>query len=176
MANLTNVSYLKLVPNHSMESKLGEEESDSGTEQCTLFPMADSSQMIFLNTGDLGGEEFLHILKSVSPRFLIDLRIAPRFDYGKINRKQAFKVFAELQMKYFDVAGLMGISSKRDAQMNPGLLVDFLNTKLMVTARLINGPIVFLFDEKESMSLAADIFPKHLKTPEQTKCWNVFFR
>ncbi len=170
------VPYLKLVPEARSQAEISKRCHDQALEQRTLFPMADSTHMVFLNTADLSGDDFIAFLKDVSPSILIDLRTAPRFDYGKINRKQAFKIFSEQGIKYIDVAGVMGISSKRDAHLNPGLLVDFLNAKITEPLRVLRGSVAFLFDEMESIASAADVFPKYLNNPDKKKLWEVFIK
>ncbi|ULA62772.1 MAG: hypothetical protein LZF86_50152 [Nitrospira sp.] len=168
--------YLKLVPVARSQAEISKLCHNQALEQRTLFPMADSAHMVFLNTADLSGDDFITFLKDVSPSILIDLRTAPRFDYGKVNRRQAFKIFSEQEIKYIDVAGVMEISSKRDANLNPGLLVDFLNAKLTEPLRVLRGPVAFLFDEVESIMSAADVFPKYLNNHDKKKVWELFIK
>ena len=171
MARAAQVNYLKLVPASTDKKRVSSRKASIA--QPTLFPMSEPGQMIFINFAELSAEDFISLLENVRPTCVIDVRPIPRFDIGRFNRKMAFQVFQQNQIKYFDIAGLKGIYSKRDAHLNPALLIDFIETTLEDGRQSINGPLVFLFDEIERISLAAEVFPRALKRPSK-KAWKIY--
>jgi hypothetical protein len=115
------------------------------TWQSNLFASTDPSQIIFVNVEFLDERDFLTVLIASKARFVIDLRQAPRFDIGNLNRRLVFALFERIATKYIDVAGRLEIRDARDARLNPAILGVYLRDQLSDNGRL-QGPLVFLVD------------------------------
>src|SRR5688572_13373431 len=115
------------------------------TWQSNLFASTDPSQIIFVNVELLDERDFLTVLIASRMRFVIDLRQAPRFDIGSLNRRLVFGLFEKSAAKYIDVAGRLEITDHRDARLNPAILGAYLREQLSDNDRL-GGPIVFFVD------------------------------
>lgn len=117
--------------------------------QSTLFAQDNPALLIFVDFVDISESDFLTILTSAKPKFMIDLRLAPRFDIGAINRKLVFSLFQQLGTNYFDLSGRLGVRSLNDARLNPSLLAEAIQDAVFPKKTLIQGPIVFLVDKNQ---------------------------
>ncbi|MBV9570772.1 MAG: toll/interleukin-1 receptor domain-containing protein [Alphaproteobacteria bacterium] len=115
------------------------------TWQSNLFASTDPSQIIFVNVALLDERDFLTVLIASKMRFVIDLRQAPRFDIGSLNRRLVFTLFERSSAKYFDVAGRLEINDSRDSRLNPAVLASYLREHLSAGDRL-DGPLIFFVD------------------------------
>src|ERR1700727_3228316 len=61
--------------------------------QSSLFPESRPGVVVFVCFPDVEEGEFVDLLESAKPSFVIDLRIVPRFDIGRLNRDRAFDMF-----------------------------------------------------------------------------------
>lgn len=75
--------------------------NESGT-QGSLFPSAKPGVVVFVQLASLAGDEFAEAIRLAQPSFVFDLRIAPRFDVGNLNRRAAFALFDEVKATYID--------------------------------------------------------------------------
>lgn len=118
------------------------------TWQSNLFASTDPSLFIFVNVELLDERDFLTVLVASKMRFVIDLRQAPRFDIGSLNRRTVFALFERCSAKYFDVAGRLEIADARDARLNPVVLATYLRDQLSHDGQL-EGPLVFFVDASQ---------------------------
>ena len=95
---------LRLVQAARREST--EPRTPSGFQQW-LFPHDTPSLLIVFNTLNAKESEFVYILEHSQPRFMIDFRSVPRFDFGMLNRKQVFEKMGATGMKYLDLHDLV---------------------------------------------------------------------
>jgi hypothetical protein len=83
--------------------------------QATLFPEARPGVVIFVCFPDVEEREFVSLLENARPSFVIDLRIVPRFDVGRLNRDRAFDLSDAMRTRYIDLTGvLMNGPSRED--------------------------------------------------------------
>ena len=61
--------------------------------QATLFPEVRPGVVIFVCFPNVEEREFVSLLENARPSFVIDIRIVPRFDVGRLNRERAFGLF-----------------------------------------------------------------------------------
>src|SRR5262249_30087139 len=89
-------------------------------EQLALFPIVSPSLLGILNMERVTGRRFAELLQDIRPRWLFDLRLLPRFDIDQLNRRRAFLLFQQCGVDYRDIAGLLGITSFKDASLSSG--------------------------------------------------------
>jgi hypothetical protein len=70
--------------------------------QQALFPWPNSRVLIFVRLPEVTDDQFVSILEKARPQFVFELRSAPRFDIGRLNRKAAFEIFRQTGAAYFD--------------------------------------------------------------------------
>lgn len=73
---------------------------------------------------------------------------------------------------YVDVTGLIGVSSKWDANLNPSFMVEYLNEILKARGLSITGPLIFLFDDSNLLFSSIQVFADRLDRSERKK-WEV---
>lgn len=172
MSNPRLSSHLKLVRPRidPVEAKATSVAGDH--TQPELFPMSDPSLLIFADISELTADSFVTLLTESKPVFVLDFRPTPRFDLGRLNRRVAFDIFRDNETTYVDVTGLIGASSRWDANLNPSFLVEYINNILIARERSVNGPMVLLFDDKELLSSSVEVFSTGLRKNEQRR-WDV---
>lgn len=72
--------------------------------QANLFPTPRPGVMVFVYFPDVTEEEFRAALEYAKPSSIVELRPAPRFDIGTLNRKTAFHAFRIHNSTYIDLA------------------------------------------------------------------------
>lgn len=160
--------HLKLVTSDSETPKPESACFQSDQVQADLFPMAKPGLLIFSDASDLSADKFLALLNEAHPTFILDVRPTPHFEMRRLNRRQVFEIFSQNHITYVDVAGLVGISSRWDANLNPIFLIDTINSSLKYCGTsVIEGPILILCDSKEFLFSAVDVFPKLLLGSEK---------
>ncbi len=140
--------------------------------QTDLFPLAKPWLMIFTDVSEISADSFVMLINEARPTFILDVRTAPRFDIGRLNRSRVFEIFEQNHIQYIDVAGLAGVTSRWDANLNPSFLVETINTKLYQGSEAVDGPIVILCDDKDCLSSAMAVFPKQIGSGERNK-WDI---
>jgi len=142
--------------------------------QVDLFPMAKPGLLILSDASDLSADKFLVLLNEARPTFILDVRPTPHFEMARLNRRQVFEIFNQNHITYVDIAGLAGISSRLDANLNPTFLIDTINTSLKYCETpVIEGPILILCNSKDFLFSAVDVFPKLLLGSEKHP-WDVY--
>lgn len=117
--------------------------------QRTLFASEYRSLLVFINLDTASEDDFISVLNSARPKFVIDLRTIPRFDIGSLNRKAVFAAFQQSSSIYFDVPGHLEVKEPADARLNPSLLIDYLSKEIWGGQPAIEGPIAFLVDSQK---------------------------
>ncbi len=114
------------------------------TLQRMLFPLPRHGLLIFMHFPDVTEEEFRETLQSARPSFVLELRLSPRFDIGRLNRRLAFQVFQSQNATYSDLtSSLMG-------KLDFGAVLSHLKEFLERTKPSFDRPIVFLMNRSES--------------------------
>lgn len=104
MSEKRDKGFIKLVyskDDHSHAHIERREKALSG--QLSMFPSHSPNMIVFVTSGQLDEGSFTHLLDSIHPSYFIDLRSAPRFDYGALNRIKAFDLFDTSDVTYFDL-------------------------------------------------------------------------
>lgn len=170
----SDAPYLRVVPTMPDPApSRAEPESRKGSAQLPLFPglvEARPSLLAFLDMSTVSDRAFITMLGEMCPRWLLDLRPAPRFDYGRLNRHLAFRLFSEHGVNYLDIAARLRIRTRHDARLHAGILSQELNALLARTTQTFSGPIVVLLDEPSVVVTALDVLPRTLQ-PRPKRGW-----
>jgi hypothetical protein len=70
--------------------------------QQALFPFQASNMLVFVSVPRVK-DGFVAILDQLRPGVIVELRQAPTFDYGNLNRKAAFHHFGRIGSRYVDL-------------------------------------------------------------------------
>lgn len=89
--------------------------SDEAGAQGSLFPSAKPGVVVFVQFASVEGDEFAEVLRLAQPSFVFDLRIAPRFDVGNLNRRTAFALFDEVKATYVDATTPLMMGEQRES-------------------------------------------------------------
>lgn len=109
-------------------------------------------------------QDFLRLLKHVNPDIIIDLRVVPRFDFGRLNRKTVFRMFASIPARYYDLPYDLGISDRRDASLNPVFLADPIDALLHKTP--YPQRVILLLDDPIALTSSLEILPTRLSASQ----------
>jgi hypothetical protein len=127
--------------------------------QLELF--SRSALLAVVNLGPATGEVFHGLVRLLRPTVIMDLRPVPRFDFGTLNRVKAFGLFTEAGTTYVDMSGRLGVTSRRDARLNPALLAGEIERVLDALGRS-SGPLVLLLDNHDQADATARLLPGQL--------------
>jgi hypothetical protein len=116
--------------------------------------------IVLANVTNVPEQDFLRLLTLVSPDTIVDLRVIPRFDFGRLNRKLAFRLFADIPAQYHDLPCDLGISDRHHASLNPVFLADPINALL----RRHPHPqrVVLLLDDPKTLASSLQVLPTRL--------------
>ena len=89
--------------------------SEEAGPQAALFPGSKPGVVVFVQFSNVGDDEFIDVLRLAQPSFVFDLRIAPRFDLGNLNRQTAFALFAEVKATYIDATTPLMMGEQRES-------------------------------------------------------------
>ena len=115
--------------------------------QGSLFE--DSWLVVLASVPDLPDNTFVDLIRCAEPALIFDLRLAPRFDFGTLNRERAFRLFEHVKATYVDATTpLMTGTNKEEVirQLVERIASDGIN---------VRRPVVFLLGRTES-SLASE--------------------
>lgn len=164
--------HLKLVKLEVDRDRIETALASTQGNQADLFPTAKPWLMIFTDVSELSADSFVRLINEARPTFILDVRPAPRFDIGRLNRNRVFEIFEQNHIQYIDVAGLAGVTSRWDANLNPSFLVETINANLYQGSEAVEGPIVVLCDDKECLSSAMVVFPRQIRSSVRQK-WDI---
>ena len=127
-------------------------------KQRALFAVPKTNTLFLVDMSAVSDHEFLSMMRDVGPRHVLDCRVIPRFDIGRLNRKAAFRLFAERMAEYHDVFGLLGIESKRSAQLSSGEVAAFIAKLLSIGDGRLKGPLMVLLEDLDTVSVSSRVF------------------
>lgn len=129
-------------------------------EQISL-PYPDRVAVIFALVTTMSWREFVELVIQNTPSWVIDVRVAPRFDTLACSREAAFRLFQEQNATYVDLFGRLGVKSYRSAESNPAVWGNRLCNLLVESKR--EGPYVLLFDNQTLMVSAGNVLPRIIR-------------
>jgi TIR domain len=138
---------LRIVRVHDTEGGPSPKSTVMPTRQPMLFSDASAYTLGFIKAGELDAERLVSLIEDAKPRLIFDLRPAPSFARGSIQRRFIFSLFEKYRVQYFDVAGVLGITATRDGLLNPALLIHALQVNILRTTKGLSGPVFFFIDD-----------------------------
>jgi hypothetical protein len=118
--------------------------------------------LVLVDLTNASEAEFLHVLEQVRPDVVIELRKVPRFDFGRLNRKIAFRMFDEMRVRYHDLIYTLRATSAHDAGLNPAFLAGPLAEILQADPRPQRALV--LLDDPKTVDLSLEVLPSRLET------------
>ena len=146
---------------HSSGCKAGAEVArGEGTQFVFLYPPHEKS-VIIVDVKEFDREKFVDLVSMCKSAWIVDIRAVPRFDDIAMSRQAAFSLFMKYDATYFDLFGLLGISTYHSNEANPVLwsrqIVDIFFEKNRV------GPFVLLFDNEKVMKSTIGCFREGIR-------------
>ena len=172
MASRATPSFLKLVHSEqSARSAVGSRGPESSTQE-SFLPSDKVSSLIFLAWGKVTLDDILDVFELTKPKMILDMRVAPRFDLGQMNRKQFFSLLKQYDCQYVDLLGRIGVASLQDALANPKLIAVHAAQFTGELSTPHSGPLVFLHDEDAVDDEYLTLLSRAL--PSSVGAWQVY--
>lgn len=111
--------------------------------QGTLFPLEEELLVVFVTLPGVSEDEFVHLLSTTRPAFVVDLRPVPRFDIGQLNRQIVFGLFREQESSYIDPGAIARIEEQ---------LCGWLQPEANLLIQKSKRPLMFLVTEDQRES------------------------
>lgn len=121
--------------------------------QADLFPRPKKGLLVFVYFPDVTEQEFRTVLMYSKPGQVLELRSAPRFDIGSLDRQIAFQLFSEQGSTYIDLtssSSSMGLSCQ-------DTLLDSLRSYLKNSPLSAERPVMILMNSADSSSVSKPI-------------------
>ena len=112
--------------------------------QATLFPVSRRGLLIVVYFPEVTEQEFRETLEYAKPSFILEMRSAPRFDIGTLDRQQAFQVFKRHNANYLDLSSAQMGTSDSEAVFSS--LTELLRSKRIS----FENPVMLLINTRES--------------------------
>lgn len=159
-------SHLRLLPAVDPNTK------SEGSVQHTLFPMTASSWTVaFVQLSTSQERSLIELLDWIRPRWVIDLRPLPRFDYGTLSRRRVFEHLDRLAAVYHDVFATLGFQTRSQAHTHIDVIAQTV-AEVVGQPGAAMGPIVVLVDEPPSPEETTTV-PRRLSEKSPGKKWDV---
>ena len=129
-------NFLRVVRTEDAPRPIASRDFERPAWQSTLFAKESDALVVFVNCDQVDEAELLSTLDGAHPKYILDVRRVPRFDFGSLNRRLAFARFRSSGAQYID---LTGNASAKNAL---GRLPEGLRS-----ASSLRGPILLLVDE-----------------------------
>ena len=125
---------------HSPNSSTGSTETAS-----SKFSLSDEKFLfvVYVENFQLQ-DDFLNLCKAMHPDLIVDLRVAPRLDFVRPLRKQAFELFDVCDIEYRDLLGRMGATTYDLSQPRFEEIVAAVNS--LHSSQDSERPTIALFD------------------------------
>lgn len=168
-----SVPFLRVVEPETQAAYPRPDEYAPTAWQRTLFARENPSLLVFIDFEEIDEAGFLSVILKSRPRFVVDLRLVPHFDVGALNRKMAFSLFEEANVKYFDMSGRLKLTDQRDAQFNPRLLAIQVRQTIFGHSKQLQGPIAFIVDHAQFEDSYVSELSENLSLPSDAG-WEIF--
>ncbi len=131
--------------------------------------MPSDRLLVFVDISSISDSTFVNILKEGVLR-IFDLRVAPRFDIGNLNRSRVFELFNQYHIDYFDIPGVLSVLSRYDVRLNPEEIAPFISSK--IREYKVSGPNLFLLEDNKRATEFATLLPRSLPAPTKRN-WEI---
>jgi hypothetical protein len=144
VVNRPRANFLRLVEQPAKTNRLDETALQRAGWQNTLFATENPALIVVAEFDVLPVADFVTLCTTARPKFIFDLRKAPRFDVAHLNRRLAFDLFSGTGAQYFDLSGRLGPNGARDVTNVANEI-----SRPAETSRTTLGPIVLLVDHDQ---------------------------
>lgn len=144
LVNRPRANFLRLVEEPTKSPPLDEASLQRVGWQNTLFATENPALIVVVEFDALPAADFVTLCTTSRPKFIFDLRKAPRFDVAHLNRRLVFDLFSGSGIQYFDLSGRLSSSGARDIA-NVAVEIN----KTVATSRSALGPFVLLVDHEQ---------------------------
>jgi len=168
MAERPERTHLRLVTLHEPEVLLPPLKAEGG--QLQLFPAPRPQIIAVIGIHRVDEASFVDFIRQIRPRFVVDVRVSPRFDMGRLNRKSVFSLFRELRASYVD---LLALISTDVAQIDVDGLAEPLRRSLLTGTQHPVGPLAFIVDGRVSGDDVWRVVSRSLTPPAHSE-WEYF--
>ena len=138
------------------------EPSPAAMGQLQLPFVQDTFVIILADVTNAPEQEFLRLLESVRPDAVVDLRVVPRFDFGRLSRKAVFRIFEEIPAQYYDLPYSIGVTDRHHALLNPVFVAEPL-TKLLARTPQAQR-VIMLLDDAAALDSSLRVLPDQLRS------------
>ncbi len=129
---------------------------NSDNRQLSLpFPAPDI--VVILDVAEFEFSSFRRALSHLKPKWLFDIRAAPRLDRIAGGRIHAFREFERIGIQYIDIFGLLGISNYKNAASNPVFWTPIVEEFLRGSESMA-GPYMALLDDATLINTVSKCF------------------
>lgn len=160
-------NFLRLVEQPTKPSPLDETVLQRGGWQTSLFASDNPALIVVAEFDVLPVADFVTLCTSARPKYLFDLRKAPRFDVAHLNRRLAFDLFAGVGAQYFDLSGRLGLKGARDVANVAAEI-----SKVIEINQRASGPTILLVDHDQFVEDYVLTLIEKLPMPPQ-QVWDV---
>jgi hypothetical protein len=117
--------------------------------QASLFEDDASWTIVFISVSELPEGDFVNAIRYSEPCVVLDVRLAPRFDIGSLNRERVFDLFRSVQTVYVDSTSPLMHGESRE------FVIQRLVRHIPISGNAARRPIVFLLGRNENSSIAS---------------------
>lgn len=110
--------------------------------QLSLFAPRRAEVAVFLVFSMIDEERFVSLFRQIRPRVVVDVRVSPRFDVGRLRRRDVFSLFRDLHAAYHD---LQGMATEQAESRDEPLAALFQRRFRQVD---ISGPVVIICEHQ----------------------------
>jgi len=96
----------------------------------------------------------MRMLLGIRSSLILDFRAYPRFDIDTFSRRKAFDIMKRHDVRYYDVAGLLGASTDYDAILNPAIIAQKVRQFAEEDARSV---VILFFADASSLDYSGMI-------------------
>ncbi len=114
-------------------------------EQLSL-PLPEPDTVLVVHVPEFEFRSFRRALMNIRPRWVFDIRAAPRMDRLAGGRSHAFREFDRIGAMYIDLFGMLGISNYRNVAINPAFWTPMVEA-FLAGADDLSGPYFALLDD-----------------------------
>jgi hypothetical protein len=117
--------------------------------QTSLFAYPKPGMIVFVQFQSIKDVDFVDLLTEAQPAYVVDLRLAPRFDIGVLNRRLVFELFDKVRANYVDSTAVLMSGKDRETAIKA-------ISELLHSSRVdLERPIVFILENMNN-SAASD--------------------
>lgn len=139
-------------------------------DQLSLPFVEDAFMIMLANVTNAPEQGFMRLLQRVYPNVVVDLRIVPRFDFGRLTRKIVFRHFEEISARYHDLTYTLGAKDHRDAILNPAFVAGPLGEILAKAPQ--PRRVLLLLDDDRALLNSLRVLPERL-TSQPRGGWQI---